>query len=267
MTDWKDKYEDLKDKYDDLAAVLLQANLALSEAGVGEHASFTERLACLLEDCQRALGASTADHQRMMDAHRAVTRNFPTGAEPDANTTLSLAERIDALARTSQRVGYDAGWLAAREQDLQGQAREVAEVAALRGRLADFEDDFRQVMAEGCGKIDDGWDTVTQHCACVPHLRRRVRELEATVAAVDAALRMRDEATYHADPPALPLAKRVAEECAWERQRGLVEAIAACVAALRDRAQRYVGHEDGHDRYRAEHIESDAAYLEREVTL
>jgi hypothetical protein len=125
---------------------------------------------------------------------------------------------------------------------------EAAEVAALRGRLADFEDDFRQVMAEGCGKIDDGWDTVTQHCACVPHLRRRVRELEATVAAVDAALRMRDEATYHADPPALPLAKRVAEECAWERQRGRGEAreevqawIAARMAEATQRPEVYEG--------------------------
>jgi hypothetical protein len=55
--------------------------------------------------------------------------------------------------------------------------------------------------------------------------------------------------------------------CQRERRAGRAEALAACAAALRDRAQRYVGHEEGHDRYRAEHIESDAAYLEREVTL
>jgi hypothetical protein len=39
-------------------------------------------------------------------------------------------------------------------------------------RLADLTDDFHRVMDEDCN-TDEG------HCACVPHLRRRIAELEA----------------------------------------------------------------------------------------
>jgi len=48
-------------------------------------------------------------------------------------------------------------------------------------RLADLTDDFHRVMDEDCES------ELEKHCACVPHLRRRIAELEATVAALEAA--------------------------------------------------------------------------------
>ena len=50
----------------------------------------------------------------------------------------------------------------------------TAERAALKARIADIEDDFHTTVAEACGATEDD----RQHCACVPHLRRRIRELE-----------------------------------------------------------------------------------------
>jgi hypothetical protein len=260
MTDWKDKYEDLKDKYDDLAAVLLQANLALSEAGVGEHASFTERLACLLEDCQRALGASTADHQRMMDAHRAVTRNFPTGAEPDANTTLSLAERIDALARTSQRVGYDAGWLAAREQDLQGQAREVAAQEALRkgyAAVAMAMPGRREILPDGA--LADHIQTLADACYQQGWTARGVGQAEHVIQHVD------ELARAHC----LLDARGVAAGPIVERIRSLARALntAECACACYQREDGAQGRQEAYDRGRADAIAVCVATLRRRGTM
>ena len=48
------------------------------------------------------------------------------------------------------------------------------EKAALEKRIADIEDDFKATMAEACGMSEGGY--VSQHCSCVPHLRRRIRE-------------------------------------------------------------------------------------------
>lgn len=44
----------------------------------------------------------------------------------------------------------------------------------LEGQLSDLTDDFHRVMDEDCGFPAE------RHCSCVPHLRRRIRELEAT---------------------------------------------------------------------------------------
>lgn len=38
-------------------------------------------------------------------------------------------------------------------------------------RLVDLQDDYRATLAEDCAPDE-------RHCSCVPHLRRRVRELE-----------------------------------------------------------------------------------------
>jgi hypothetical protein len=119
------------------------------------------------------------------------------------------------------------------------------ENAALRARIRAFEDDYRATMAETCSKGGEGWVTVMQHCACVPHLRKRIKDLETCRPTV--------------------VLERTGEAVTRARQEGRAAAIHACVAVLRDRAQRYEGHTDGHDLHRAEHIESDAAYLEREV--
>jgi hypothetical protein len=51
------------------------------------------------------------------------------------------------------------------------------EHAALKARVAAFEDDYRATMAEVCSMGEGG--LVAQHCACVPPLRRRIRELES----------------------------------------------------------------------------------------
>lgn len=42
----------------------------------------------------------------------------------------------------------------------------------LETQLSDFTDDFHRVMDEDCS-------TDEKHCSCVPHLRRRIAELEA----------------------------------------------------------------------------------------
>jgi len=107
MTDWQDRYEGL-------AAMLLEANTILTEVWVGDHGSFVERLEALVQDCKGAQEARAVEHQALMDAHRAVTRNYPV-ADPKVDAGRPLAERIDALARACQRVGDDAGFVAGRE--------------------------------------------------------------------------------------------------------------------------------------------------------
>jgi predicted nuclease with TOPRIM domain len=47
-----------------------------------------------------------------------------------------------------------------------------AENAELKGRISDFEDDFRRVVNEDCAPDE-------KHCSCVPHLRRENAELKA----------------------------------------------------------------------------------------
>lgn len=51
-------------------------------------------------------------------------------------------------------------------------AEKDARIAKLKGRISDYEDDFRRVMAEECTPDE-------KHCSCVPHLRKRIAELEA----------------------------------------------------------------------------------------
>jgi hypothetical protein len=46
-----------------------------------------------------------------------------------------------------------------------------ARIAELETRIADYEDDFQAVVAEECAPDE-------KHCSCVPHLRRRINELE-----------------------------------------------------------------------------------------
>jgi hypothetical protein len=59
---------------------------------------------------------------------------------------------------------------------------ERARGEALQARINDLEDDFRTTVAEACGDPADD----RQHCACVPHLRRQVHELEGARAAAKA---------------------------------------------------------------------------------
>jgi hypothetical protein len=105
---------------------------------------------------------------------------------------------------------------------------EAAEMAAMRTRITDLEDDFRSTVAEVCG--DSGDDRV--HCACVPHLRRKIRELEAEqrslqadrrwgrdrireltewLDGVETALRTNDRTTAYEEPPVETVAMRVAQ--------------------------------------------------------
>ena len=42
----------------------------------------------------------------------------------------------------------------------------------LEERVRDFEDDFKNTLSEKCAPDE-------KHCSCVPHLRRRIAELEA----------------------------------------------------------------------------------------
>lgn len=51
--------------------------------------------------------------------------------------------------------------------------REREHTRDLESRLADITDDFHRVMDEDC---ESGLE---KHCACVPHLRRRIKELSA----------------------------------------------------------------------------------------
>lgn len=51
--------------------------------------------------------------------------------------------------------------------------REREHTRDLEALLADFTDDFHRVMSEDCES------DLEKHCACVPHLRRRIAELEA----------------------------------------------------------------------------------------
>lgn len=53
----------------------------------------------------------------------------------------------------------------------------VDEVHALRAALAERDEDYRRVVSETCAGDE-------KHCACVPHLRRRIRELEERVSAL-----------------------------------------------------------------------------------
>jgi hypothetical protein len=146
------------------------------------------------------------------------------------------------------------------DEDVEALRREHA---ALTERLAAFETAYRATLAEVCSMGEGG--LVAQHCACVPHLWRRIQELEATWQAIDTLLRMRDEATYHADPPALPLEERVSQELQVEYRRGRREAIGACLMALRERAATWPGpdYEVRVDRRMA--ILDDACFLERKV--
>lgn len=48
------------------------------------------------------------------------------------------------------------------------------EIAALKGRLDDYEDDRRRVLAGTCSGDE-------KHCACVPDLRARVASLEVAI--------------------------------------------------------------------------------------
>lgn len=50
--------------------------------------------------------------------------------------------------------------------------REREHTRDLEARLADLTDDFHRVMDEDCES------DLEKHCACVPHLRRRIAELE-----------------------------------------------------------------------------------------
>lgn len=53
--------------------------------------------------------------------------------------------------------------------------REREHTRDLESRLADLTDDFHRVMDEDCES------DLEKHCACVPHLRRRIVELEEQV--------------------------------------------------------------------------------------
>lgn len=50
----------------------------------------------------------------------------------------------------------------------------LARVRELEAKLSDYESAYAATMSEVCEESDD-----RKHCACVPHLRKRIRELEA----------------------------------------------------------------------------------------
>ena len=55
--------------------------------------------------------------------------------------------------------------------------RANADNASLRAALTERDEDYRRVVSESCAGDE-------KHCACVPHLRRRIRELEERVSAL-----------------------------------------------------------------------------------
>jgi len=249
MTDWQDRYEGL-------AAMLLEANTILTEVGVGDHGSFVERLEALVQDCKGALEARAAEHQALMDAHRAVTRNYPTGAESEADAGRPLAERIDALARTCQRVGHAAGWVAGREGHeaaVGGLKEAYAAVAmAFPGRTEIAPEvplaEHIQALADACYRQGHaaGWVVGRGLAQAAEDTVRYVNELSTAHCLLDAQ-----------GVPAAPLVERIRHlaralnttECAYavaQREdgareqkaaydRGRAETIAVCVAVLRRR--------------------------------
>jgi chromosome segregation ATPase len=100
----------------------------------------------------------------------------------------SIVEMEDGLVRLFDEMRSDVERCAADEnastQEAERLRADVAELDRayererehtrdLESRLADLTDDFHQVMDEDCES------DLEKHCACVPHLRRRIKELEA----------------------------------------------------------------------------------------
>ena len=56
--------------------------------------------------------------------------------------------------------------------------RANADNDSLRAALAERDEDYQRVVSETCAGDE-------KHCACVPHLRRRIRELEERVTTLD----------------------------------------------------------------------------------
>ena len=71
-----------------------------------------------------------------------------------------LTEKGLAKARTGLSAGNPA--------DMVLMAREIDR---LRNRISDYEDDYRHTINEDCAP-----DEI--HCSCVPHLRKKIKELE-----------------------------------------------------------------------------------------
>ena len=72
-----------------------------------------------------------------------------------------LTEKVLAQARTGLSAGNPACMVLM-----------VREIDRLRERISDYEDDYRHTINEECAG-----DEV--HCSCVPHLRKRIKELES----------------------------------------------------------------------------------------
>ena len=89
-----------------------------------------------------------------------MTPDKPPSPRPSATKVNALLTALDALRADVEELG--------REYE-----REREHTRDLESRLADLTDDFHRVMDEDCES------DLEKHCACVPHLRRRIKELEA----------------------------------------------------------------------------------------
>lgn len=90
---------------------------------------------------------------------RSIMSNYEYG-DVSRYQPRKLTEKILAKARTGLYAGNPAHMILM-----------VREIDRLRAKVEDFEEDFRNVVAENCAGDE-------KHCSCVPHLRRKIEELE-----------------------------------------------------------------------------------------
>ena len=79
---------------------------------------------------------------------------------------MSPTQRVNALLTALDALRADV------EELDRAYEREREHTRDLESRLADLTDDFHRVMDEDCES------DLEKHCSCVPHLRRRIKELE-----------------------------------------------------------------------------------------
>lgn len=125
-------------------------------------------------------------NQTTRQIERALLRRLWQRIDGKQADDASAAEMEDGLVRLFDEMRSDVERCAADEnastQEAERLRADVAELDRayererkhtrdLESRLADFNDDFRRVMDEDC---ESGLE---KHCSCVPHLRRRIKEL------------------------------------------------------------------------------------------